>query len=356
MPRLRLYDCRQGRLPKVLGVCADDTPSIAEAVNAAQLRLVYAGEMGNEGWYGSWARTVFNVLQDDPYITLPRWGARMMVSAVCKTPVAINNEWYEFLEWGAGIQPRFNCGGRRWGCEVGQVYERGDYPAFRDLDGEGRLIRVRCLDPLDSQGTKRTLVQGTDSFNNTIYSQDSSSRVTGVYVTLAEPFADIPLTINTLTGIQKDITNGAVEYYDVDPSTGDETLILTMEPSETVSGYRRYYLGNLPPSCCPVVNDAAGNPTVQIEALVKLQLVPVVVDSDYLLIQNMEALIAECQSARYSTMDIPAAKMMAQAAHKDAIRLLQGELAHYYGADKPAVSFALFGSAALERQAIGTLM
>jgi hypothetical protein len=70
----------------------------------------------------------------------------------------------------------------------------------------------------------------------------------------------------------------------------------------------------------------------------------------------MEALIAECQSARYSTMDIPSAKTMALAAHKDAIRLLQGELAHHYGTDKPAVGLFPWGSAALQKQAIGSLM
>lgn len=356
MPRLTLKQVREGRLPKAIGVCFDDIPTLAEAVNSAEQRLVFAGEMGGEGWYGAWARTVFNVLQEDPYITLGRWGARLMVTAVCKRPVAIQNQFWEFLEWGGGIEPKFDCGGRRANCPIGSVLDRGDYPAFRDLTSTGRLIRVRALDPLDSQGTKRTLIQGTDTFDNIIYSQDGTSRVTGVYLTLQEPFVDTPLTLNTLTGIQKDVTNGAVQYYDVDQLTGDETLILTMEPSEEVSGYRRYYLNGLPPSCCPTVYDSSGRATVQVEALVKLNLIPVVVDSDYLLIQNMEALIAECQSARYSTMDIPSAKAMALAAHKDAIRLLQGELSHHYGVDKPAVGWYPFGSASLGRQAIGTLM
>jgi hypothetical protein len=356
MPRLTLKNCRDGRLPKAIGVCFDDTPTIAEAVNSAQQRLVFAGEMGDQGWFGSWARTVFNVLQEDPYITIPRWGARLIVSAVCKRSVGIQNQFYEFLEWGGGIEPKFDCGGRRANCPISTVLDRGDYPAFRDLDGTGRTIRVRALSPLDTQGNKRVLIQGTDSSDNIIYSQDGVDRVVGIYLTISDPFVDTPLTLNTLTGIQKDITNDAVRFYDVDPVTGDETLILTMEPSEEVAGYRRYYLNGLPPSCCPVVYDDAGDATVQVEALVKLNLIPVSVDSDYLLIQNMEALIAECQSARYSTMDIPSAKAMALSAHKDAIRLLQGELAHHYGVDKPAVAWYPFGSAALQRQAIGSLM
>jgi hypothetical protein len=359
MPRLTLRDVRQSRLPRCIGACTDDTPTIADAVNAAQQRLVYAGEIEDEGWYGAWARTIFNVLWTDPYITLPRSAGRMIVSAVCKMPIAVQNSFYEFLEFGGGIEPKFSCSGTGVStscCGVRAALDRGEYPAFRDLGGEGRTIRVRCLDTLDTGGNYRTLIQGTNAFDKVIYSQDGIIRVLGQYLTLTDPFVDMPFTINSLTGIQKDVTNGAVQYYDVDPATGDETLILTMEPSETVSGYRRYYLNGLPRSCCPVINDDDGNPTVQVEALVKLNLMPVSVDPDYLLIQNLEAIIAECQSARYSTMDIPSAKGMAMAAHKDAIRLLQGELAHYYGTDKPAVSFNPFGSAALSKQAIGSLM
>src|SRR5688572_24084452 len=348
MPRITLKQVRDGRLPKAIGVCFDDIPNIAEAVNSAQQRLVFAGEMGDQGWFGSWARTVFNVLQEDPYITLPRWGSRLIVSAACKRSVGIQNQFYEFLEWGGGIEPKFDCGGRRANCPISTVLDRGDYPAFRDLAGTGRTIRVRALSSLDTQGNKRVLIQGTDSSDNIIYSQDGVDRVVGIYLTITDPFVDTPLTLNTLTGIQKDITNDAVRFYDVDPVTGDETLILTMEPSEEVSGYRRYYLNGLPPSCCPVVYDSAGDATVQIEALVKLNLIPVVVDSDYLLIQNMEALIAECQSARYSTMDIPSAKAMALSAHKDAIRLLQGGLAHHCVSGGPAVSFLPFRSAVLQ--------
>jgi hypothetical protein len=139
-----------------------------------------------------------------------------MVTAVCKRPVGIQNQFYEFLEFGAGIEPKFNCHGRRANCPISTELDRGDYPTFRDLNGTGRLIRVRALDPLDSQGLYRTLIQGTDTFDNIIYSQDGVNRVTGVYLTLQEPFVDTPMTLNTLTGIQKDVTNGAIQYYDVE--------------------------------------------------------------------------------------------------------------------------------------------
>jgi len=95
---------------------------------------------------------------------------------------------------------------------------------------------------------------------------------------------------------------------------------------------------------------------VQVTGIVKLDLVPVMVDTDYLLINNLEAIIEECQSIRYSQMDTPAAKQMAAERHIQAIRLLNGEIAHYLGLDMPAVNVAPFGSARLERRNIGTMI
>lgn len=359
MPRLTLgYMRLNTRLPQVLGLCTDDVPSIAAAVDAAQQRLVYAGEIGDEGWWGSWAYMGFNVLRDDPFIALNRYGARLMDAAICSRPIAINNQFAEFLQFGNGYLNTTTCRTRRPHWQSLGITDRGEYPAFRDLtEAEGgRTVRVRATNPLDAEGTVRTLIQGTDIYDEIIYSQNSSERVTGTYLTLADPFVDTAIPLKTLTGIQKDVTLGQVQYYDVDPSTGDESLILTMEPGETVAGYRRYYLSGLPSACNPVIRDSSNRPVVQVQGLVKLNLLPVSVDSDYLLIQNAEAIIAECQSARYSTMDLPNAKQMAFAAHKDAIRLLQGELNHFLGHTNIAVGFAPFGSATLAKQAIGTLI
>lgn len=357
MARLTLSQCAQSRLTEVLGVCSADLPRIGTAVNSAQERLIYAKEAGDEGWFGGFAEVAFNVLQSDPYIALSRYGGRIMAVDVCDKPVQINNQFEEYLRFGNGRQPRWSCFGNRVNSRCGmsaQVYQRGVFPTFRDLT-PGHLIRVRAQDPLDVQGDKRTLIQGVDTFGNIVTSLDAALRVQGIYLTITTPFVDTPFAFNMLTGIQKDATSGPIQFWDLDPVTGDEVLLLTMEGGELVAGYPRYYFNGLPLSCCPVLQ-VNGQPTVQVKALVKLNLIPVIYPTDYLLIQSMEAIIAECQSLRYSTMDLPASKQMAAAAHKDAIGILNGELTHYYGVDNPAIDFAPFGSARLERQGIGLLM
>ena len=95
MQRLRLYDCLTSRLPSLVGLCQNNVPEIANYVNSAQRRLIYAKEAGNEGWYGTWAEIVFQVSQDAPYITLPREVDRLEVINVCDIPVRVENQFYE---------------------------------------------------------------------------------------------------------------------------------------------------------------------------------------------------------------------------------------------------------------------
>ena len=134
--------------------------------------------------------------------------------------------------------------------------------------------------------------------------------------------------------------------------TGDTELILTMEPSETVAWYRRYTIPGLPKNCC---RSGLGN-TVQATAMAKFEFIPATNDQDYLLIQNIEALVEECQSVRFSGMDSAGSDQKAAVHHHTAIGLLKGEITHYLGNDKPAVTFAPFGSAKLQRQGIGRII
>jgi hypothetical protein len=262
---------RVSSLPGKIGRCAADGPQIARAVNEAQLRLLFAKEAGEEGWYGTWAEMVFNVSRATPYITTPRGVARIEMMTVCNEPVAIQNQFYEYLEFGNGTLPK-RCPDR-WRSML-QTYSRNNVPTFTDLTSAPQLIRA-YFSTLDV--SRRVLVQGLDSNGNTIYSQNGFQRVSGEFMT----FGLVPNT-----------------------------------------------------------------------SFVKLDLVPVVVDTDYCLIQNPEALMAECQAGRYAEVDTSDAKQQARERHQAAIGLLNGELAHYLGVETASVQFRPFGSARLERVAI----
>lgn len=343
MPRLRLYDVRISRLPAMLGLCVGDVTGIADYVNAAQTRLLLGREAGDESWWGTWAEVAFGgISRCEPFITTPREIARIEKITVCRRPVMIQNQFYEYLDFGNGRMPQFRQD--NW-CNI-QCYTRNAVPTFSDITNGPKIIRVYPTDSSDVGAARRVFVSGLNAQDEPIWTVDNLNNVNGQFITLDSPFADGQFQMNQITGIQKDPTAGQVQIFQVDPVTGNQSLLVTMQPNELVSGYRRYYIQNLPLNCC---NNASTAQPVQILAIVKLQPVPVSTDTDYLLLQNLEAIIHECQSIRYDKMDSPNAKQYAQSHHTMAIRLLQGELVHYLGKSKPAVNFAPFGSARLER-------
>jgi len=342
--RLRLYDIRTSDFPQVMGRCASDVAGVASDLNSVQRRLLYCREAGDESWWGTWAEVAFNVDRTSPYITTPREIARLEMMTVCRNPIPIRNQFYEYLQWGNGRLPRL-CGIGR-SCDV-SAYSRNNAVSFVDLNPAPQLIRIVSDSPDDSGS--RVLIQGLDLNNSVVRSADGTNMIMGQFVTLEQPFVAFPFQMNRLTGIQKDITVGNVQFFQVDPTTGAEVLLLTMEPGEQTAWYRRYYLNNLPFNCCP------SETTAQVTALAKLEMIPVQVDTDYCLIQNPEAIIEEGQSLRYSRIDNATAKQMAAEKHAQAVRLLNGELSHFGGKNTAAVSFKPFGSACLERVRVGMI-
>lgn len=337
--RLRLYDARVSRLPACIGVCIEDITQIAAAVNTSQRRLLVCKESGDEGWFGTWAEMEFTVDPLNPYLTTPREVARIEAMTVCNDIVPVQNQFYQYLQFGNGTLPR-TC--RPDGCRILQTYTQNNVPLFVDPPAAPFLIRAYMTNAADLN--KRVLIAGLDSNGKPIFTQDGMNRVIGQFVALDGPFVTWPQQFNRIQAIQKDYTSGQVDLYSVDPTTGVETLILTMQPSEEVASYRRYYLNPMPQNCC---NSSAT--TVGVKAMVKLDLIPARGDTDFLLLTNLEAIIEECQAVRYSEMDSPGAKAMAEDRHRQAVNFLNGEITHYVGSNTPSIEFAPFGTARLSR-------
>lgn len=353
--RTTLHDVRLSRIPQVLGHCAADIPSLASYINEAQLRLIEAG--GESGWWGSFASIAFNVNPSDPFIVTPREVARLEEMAVCRTPVRIQNQLYEYLEFGCGLQrPRPNCTGQineQCGCQDSvQAYDRGTVPTIRAIT-PGNKLRIYMTNSADTG--KRIFFQSKDGNDKPIYTMDRGVQQNGFFITLDNmvPFIESPMNLNDIQNVAKDVTVGAVQVYGVNPSTDEQTLLSTYAPDETTPSYRRYFLNNVPGQCCD-----CDSPTgvVQITAIAKLEFTPVAADTDFLLIGNIPALKEECQSIRYSEMDVSNTKKMSELHHRNAIRLLNHELQHYLGRSRPAFQFAPFGNARLENSGVGVMI
>jgi hypothetical protein len=344
-----------------MGLCASDLVGVRNAANSVQRRLLYCREAGEESWYGTWAEINFQVFKSKPFITLSREIARLESVNVCQHPIPVQNQFYEYLRFGNGSLPKlFQRDCCHWPM---QVLSRNNVVTFVDMTNPPQLIAVYASDPADQDATRRILIQGTDASNNTVFSQDGFSEVSGIFLPFVAPFSATPFPFQTITGIQKDITNGPIQIFQMDPTTGSQILLLTMQPTETTAFYRRYFFHPVPLNCCAGGTSSAcavANPTdveqpITVTAIAKLELIPMLVDTDYSLIQNLEAMVEEGNSLRYSRVDNRASKAMSLAHHTQAVRLLNGELVHYMGETMPAINFAPFGTARLERVRIGMI-
>lgn len=343
MQRLRFVDIRLSSLPDTIGLCTSDGARVAAAVNEAQERLITDPMAPDEGWWGGWGRMLFNaqVSSQGAYIVTPANIARVILMNVCDQPIHLRNGFYEFLEFGIGLQPRRCTEGTSCNVAPGQLtqaYERDTVCTLGTFLTTPQQIAVYPSSAIDVG--KRVLLQGTDQNGITVYSDTPTGPPeVGEWVTLTTPFVLSVNQFSALTGIQKESTMDRVTFYMVDPITSAETLLSTMEPTETVASYRRYFLNGLPNNCC---NTAAG--LVQVTAQVKFDYQPVVNDSDWLTIQSIPALIEECKSNRYGRIDTAEAGKLEAKCHGRALAILNGQLDHFLGKIQTAVRVPLFGS------------
>lgn len=340
--RTRLIDFMTSRAPHAIGLCNSDVDGCAAFCNEIQQRLLSDPMQPDEGFWGTWGRMAFNVTRDNPYITAPREVARITAIDVCKRPMQIRNEWYEFLDFGTGL--RGGCGSV---CEPAMAFQRGGIggtvvTAF-DFKPPNKIIRIYPTNSADIG--KHVLIQGKDQFGAPVTSTDGSNIFSGEFLTLAQPFTEGSEELSELTGIQKDLTNGQVQIFQVNTDTGEQSLLTIMEASEEVSGYHRIYINNLPGACCR-------EGIYQITAMVKLAFVPVRVSTDYLLIGNLPALIAEAQAIRMESMDSASSKQQAAQYHAKALSFLGGELDHFVGRQRVSVSVPLWNSDRLRHQPV----
>jgi len=348
--RITLLDIENSRIPQVLGVCRGDYPRLASYISEAQERLIQAG--GETGWWGGWSKVVFNVTRTDPYITLSPELARIANMDVCKFPVRVQNEWYEFLDAGVGLQKNFlhDCG---W-PGLTDSYDRGNVPTAYDLNPVNQKLRVYLTDQRDI-GTKFFINGALDQNGNGIYEQDVITPVQGALLVLDYPFTTTAFVVSAFSSITKQgigpngSTYGDVVFKSVDTTSGVETFLSRYKPQETKPAYRRYFIKSLPCNCCC----SATPGFVQVTTMCKLEYRPVINPSDVLIIGNIPALKMECESIRYAEMDSVEGTNMSMVKHKEAIKLLNAELRHYLGALNPAINWAPFGNARLEYQGVG---
>lgn len=335
---------------EAMGLCVDN-PLVAAYCNEAQERLLMDPLCPEEGWWGGWITmnlTASVVNNAYAYVTTPREIARLIVMSVCQTPIHIRNGFYEYLQYGPGLKPKACTGGYTCGDPM-EAIERDSVVTLASLLSTAQTIRIYTTDTRDLG--RRVLVQGKDQNSQVVMTTDpgTGKSAPGEYMVITSPFTDSVNTFSTISGIQKDETWGTIQFFQVDPTTGTEVALSSMEPSEGQALYRRYLVNGIPnTSLCCTTN--AG--TVQLTAQGRLDFIPVQNETDYLTIPNVPALIEESMSIRFGRMDSPAAAQQSGLHHQKALALLNGQLDKYSGKTNTAISVPIFGSNKLRRQPV----
>lgn len=275
-----LGQLKLSRIPAFLGLCPTD-PRLIQWCNECQDELLshgrfwgtyVAGEFCTQGGLVAWPRNVAAVEQ----IT------------ICGHTIIGHNQWYKFMSPVSQPEPCGTCGcrGTERGCgECGALVwtDEGVQPVYRQLTVP-RFIKLYPRSATDVG--KRVLIQGDDVNHEWVRKFYGGVPVDGEYVTLANPFSISTVQYSAITGIQKDATDLNVLAYSYDPVTGHELAIADWGPDEVTPSYR---MSAIP--CLRNQHHHHCGPS-SVNAMVKLEHIPVSVDTDWLLIQNEIAIKA----------------------------------------------------------------
>lgn len=318
--RTTLAQVRASRIPGVVGLCST-SQDLNGYVNEAQQRLLPKAK-----WWNTFQRVA--ICTNSGNITWPRSVATVEAVSVCNQPIFIRNGWFEYIENGIGIQQRDTSTGSC--CRSGgmQLFDRGTSCLIEDIEDIKKLrVYIDNADDVD----KRILIKAKDENGNKIYTEDAGLPVEGFYITFTVAPLLTTQLVTEIYGIVKDTTLGNVRVYQYNASTTAQSLILNAEPYENTPNYRRSLIPNLSKNRCCTPCDPDDETKSIIIAEVKLEFIPVMVDTDFLLISWIPALKEMCQSIFYAENDSLEAKQKAAVHEARAVAALDDELAHYMG-------------------------
>jgi len=246
-------------------------PTIDDDVNAAIERLM------NKPKNWTWTTRTVIMCAPNGQLTLPREISKIIKARVNGNFVHPLSRWYEFLEGGPGLLE--DSGGPYL-----DLHDRGFVCTQYDIPLNTPLQLMVVSDKAEDADA-RILIRGIDDTEREVY----SANVWGEYVPISnDPAWLSEHTFSSISFIQKPITKGYVYLSALDPVTGNRWFLSSFHPQETEPHYRRYFAKELP--CYEEGEEQPERVSYRVDALVRMQYIRAVEDSDVLLIQNVGAL------------------------------------------------------------------
>lgn len=285
---------------------------VTSYINEACSRLIKRGN-----WVGTTAR--YRCCVNEAKLTWPRRVEAILKASVCRDPIPIASQWYEFATAGPGIVHDDD--------QIGlTLSDMGEACSFNDINADGHTLRVISMES-EAAGA-RVLLQGYDDSAQWIRTLDGSTWVEGEYVAISAIATNSTLTWSNLVGAVKPVTNGNVWLYQYDPVTAIQRPLAMWEPDETVPMYRRSRIAGLDTvGACPD-DDCCADTTTKVNVIAKLRHIDASADNDYVSVPNAAAIKLMVMS-----IDKEEKNLFAEAAiyARMALTELESELVNHHG-------------------------
>lgn len=268
--RLTLSDAKP-TIARVLGICTTDS-RVVDIINEATRRLLYEGK-----WVGTYGR--FRICTDgnesDSIITWPRRLETIETVAINDRPGVVRNQWYEWLDSGPGLLDSESSNGLN-------IVDRGEAATTSDIVNTGNPKKIKVYSVGAEAAGLELVVHGEDWSGNPIY----TTSVPGEEIAIAIGGTLSTNQFSRITGVQKPVTTSVVKVYEYDTVTTTERQIAYYDPDEKSPWYRRSIIPGLQ-NMAECEDCASGR---KVEVVGKLRFIPVINDSDFILIGNLPAL------------------------------------------------------------------
>lgn len=267
-----LANAREAGIDNISGVCAD-SDQFTQWINEVQRRLLKRG-----GWWGTEWLARFCVY--NACITFPRYVGTVLGLRFCGMGnIDVRNNWYTLL--------------RPAGCTTGWSgnvvsADSGTAPTYNNITGDsGKKVRI-YLEHGNDAGKTITLFGIDATTKMPLQEERDGVWQPGIRLTLTSPYVETAQLVKRITSVLKDKTQGHLFMFEYNSATTLMRDLARYEPNETNPRYRQSKIHNFcsTPSC----NENDGVSLRTVEAMVKLEFIPVADDNDFLIVDDFDAL------------------------------------------------------------------
>jgi hypothetical protein len=335
---LTLGRVKASSVVNISGNCSNSA-EFTNQLNEAVQRLMDYGE-----WFATVSKARFCIYQN--CITWPRWVGTVLAVNLCNNTRPVQGGWYEWMPLSAS-----DCmNTTKWTSNVA-VVDDGLTPVFNNIPcGSSNYVRAYARKQADIG--KTVTIYGIDANGQEYMTKDAfGDWQQGEVLTLAAPYVETASPLREVTLVKKELTVGPVDLFQYDPTTALLHDMAYYEPSETDPMYRHSTVkGGL--CCASSYNSCSTGTSRKVDARIKLQFIPAILDTDVIQIDNIPAIKLMIQAIRLEEAgdDDTANKKQAMA-----IKELNRQLRNKYPLDQIPIDVRACGTALPRLHGIGMI-